>query len=98
MRAERLSAALAFLSFSLFPVTHQVVCSDFPSCRTRFVRAKELGRTCLGICVFHTSEYPTDAFFLSQQDFRPPDRGVLPWGAMMKRMQCNPCSYFFVHM
>src|SRR5581483_4722954 len=79
MRAERLSTDFPLVSLTLFSMTDKIACSDFPSCRTLLIGAKELRRIFLGFCVLHTfTAYPLMRFFTTQWEILPPDKGALP--------------------
>src|SRR5581483_2513054 len=79
MRAERLSTDFPFVSLTLFSMTDKIACSDFSSCRTLLIGAKELRRIFLGFCVLHTfTAYPLMRFFPTQWEILPPDKGALP--------------------
>src|SRR5581483_1407126 len=79
MRAERLSTDFPLVSLTLFSMTDKIACSDFSSCRTLLIGAKELRRIFLGFCVLHTfTAYPLMRFFTTQWEILPPDKGALP--------------------
>src|SRR5581483_151439 len=97
MRAERLSTDFPFVSLTLFSMTDKIACSDFSSCRTLLIGAKELRRIFLGFCVLHTfTAYPLMRFFPTQWEILPPDKGALPDCLETYNSSSVFCSKFYI--
>src|SRR5581483_11578824 len=105
MRAERLSTDFPLVSLTLFSMTDKIACSDFSSCRTLLIGAKELRRIFLGFCVLHTfTAYPLMRFFTTQWEILPPDKGALPDKQPLSFSRCSKpihtiarINLFFTH-